>query len=287
MGTRSKMATKLDGKTWLRYSISVWDDIEKSPEERALNHPAMYPAALVTRLLDAYLRRDQGWVLDPFLGSGSTLVAAREAGLCGIGVEVVPEFADMARQRLANQPSLFSDTVVEMWEGGPVPAPFLEGPGQRLGIVLADARLLAAILPRRSMDILVTSPPYWHIHTRKRTADRKRERPYSDQPDDLGNVARYEDFLAEVGKVFEGAATVLKPGSYCIVNVMDIRVGPRFVPYHADISRVIEERGFVLDDIIIWDRRREYNNLRPLGYPHKFIVNKVHEYLLVFRLPVK
>lgn len=74
------MAAKLDGKTWLRYSISVWDDIEKSPEEKALNHPAMYPAALVTRLLQAYLRRDHGWVLDPFLGSGSTLVAARDAG---------------------------------------------------------------------------------------------------------------------------------------------------------------------------------------------------------------
>jgi len=281
------MATKLDGRTWLRYSISVWDDIEKSPEEKALNHPAMYPSALVSRLLEAYLRRDTGWVLDPFLGSGSTLIGARDMGLCGIGIEVVPEFAQMALDRLTTQRSLFSDTIVQMWHAGPVPAPFLQGSGQRLGILVGDARLLAALLPRRSMDILITSPPYWHIHTRKRTADRKDQRPYSDQPNDLGNISKYEDFLAQLGRVFEGAGVVLKPGSYCIVNVMDIRVGPRFVPYHMDVTRIVEDSGFVLEDIIIWDRRREYNNLRPLGYPHKFIVNKVHEYLLVFRLPAK
>ncbi|MBC7288717.1 MAG: site-specific DNA-methyltransferase, partial [Armatimonadetes bacterium] len=238
------MATKLDGKTWLRYSISVWDDIEKSPEEKALDHPAMYPAALVTRLLEAYLRRDSGWVVDPFLGSGSTLVGARNLGLCGIGIEVVPEFAEMAYRRLSSQPTLFEDACVKIWRGAPVPLGFLQGTGTRLGIVVADARLIATLLPRHSMDILITSPPYWHIHTRRRTADRKNERPYSDRADDLGNIRSYEEFLVELGRVFEGAAIVLRPGSYCIVNVMDIRVGSRFVPYHIDIARVVAERGF-------------------------------------------
>ena len=47
----NKIKTFLDGKTWLRYSISVWDDIEKSLEKRMLNHPAIYPSSLVERLL--------------------------------------------------------------------------------------------------------------------------------------------------------------------------------------------------------------------------------------------
>lgn len=50
-----------------------------------------------------------------------------------------------------------------------------------------------------------------------------------------------------------------------------------------DVTEAARESGFELQDIIIWDRQSEYNNLRPLGYPYKFIVNKVHEYLLVFR----
>jgi hypothetical protein len=36
---------------------------------------------------------------------------------------------------------------------------------------------------------------------------------------------------------------------------------------------------------MIWDRQKEYNNMRPLGYPYSFIVNKVHEYILIFKKP--
>ena len=52
-----------------------------------------------------------------------------------------------------------------------------------------------------------------------------------------------------------------------------------------DASILAKEIGFSLEDIIIWDRQNEYNNMRPLGYPYKFIVNKVHEYQLILRKP--
>ena len=45
----SKRANDLDGKTWLRNSISIWSDISKTPEEIALKHPAMFPTQLVSR----------------------------------------------------------------------------------------------------------------------------------------------------------------------------------------------------------------------------------------------
>ncbi len=278
------MATRLDGKTWLRYSISVWDDIEKSPEEKALGHPALYPAALVRRLLEIYLPEDGKWVLDPFAGCGSTLVAAQQLGLSGLGIEIVPEFAHLAYKRLAEQGSLFSSGTVAVFEGRGPEREFFASSSPAIGIVVGDARNLPLYCPPRCMDVLVTSPPYWHIHTRRRTADRKKERPYSDKPEDIGNIVDYEEFLGELQKVFEGCAAVLKPGSAAVVNVMDIRVGPEFIPYHMDIVGLMKAAGFRLRDIIIWDRRKEYNNLRPLGYPHKFIVNKVHEYLLVFEL---
>ena len=40
--------------------------------------------------------------------------------------------------------------------------------------------------------------------------------------------------------------------------------------------------GFNFDDTIIWNRAQEYNNLRPLGYPSVFRVNKVHEFYFDF-----
>ena len=66
---------------------------------------------------------------------------------------------------------------------------------------------------------------------------------------------------------------------------MDLRKKNRFYPYHIDISHLMEDIGFIFDDTIIWDRAQEYNNLRPLGYPSVFRVNKVHEFILIFQKP--
>ena len=50
-------------------------------------------------------------------------------------------------------------------------------------------------------------------------------------------------------------------------------------------SAKMQDIGFLFDDIIIWDRKQEYNNLRPLGHPSVFRTNKVHEYILIFQKP--
>jgi DNA modification methylase len=280
----TKRRTKLDGKTWLRYSISVWDDIEKTLEERALKHPAMFPTALVERLLDCYMWED-GVVLDPFLGSGSTLIAARTKGYSGVGFEIVRDFVKLALQRLTAPLPLDGDKVAVQLVL-PSEHLMLDQAKQTLAIVHDDARLMEQYLPPGSISIVITSPPYWMIHRRARTADYKKPRPYSDEASDLGNIERYEEFLSELMKVFFSAYRLLKPSGYCIVNVMDLRYGASFIPYHVDIVNHLTHIGFRLEDIIIWNRVKEYNNLRPLGYPHKFIINKVHEYILVFRKPL-
>ncbi len=86
--------------------------------------------------------------------------------------------------------------------------------------------------------------------------------------------------------VFGLVFTALKPGKYCVVVVMDLRKKDKFFPFHADLACKLSDRvGFIFDDIIIWDRRHEYNNMRPLGYPHVFRVNKAHEFILIFKKP--
>jgi hypothetical protein len=73
------------------------------------------------------------------------------------------------------------------------------------------------------------------------------------------------------------------------VNVMDLRKQSQFYPLHSDLAARLSEAGrerrFIYDDLIVWDRRADYNNLRPLGYPAVFRINKVHEFLLIFRKP--
>ncbi len=109
---------------------------------------------------------------------------------------------------------------------------------QALIVVQDDAHNLTAYLEDETIDFLVTSSPYWVIHRRPRTADAKEPRPYSDIPQDLG-------------KIFAAAFRVLKPGAYCIVNVMDLRYGSWFIPYHVDILSLLTRQGFRLEDIII------------------------------------
>jgi hypothetical protein len=77
----------------------------------------------------------------------------------------------------------------------------------------------------------------------------------------------------------------LRPGKYCLMVVMDLRKKSRFYPFHADMATAMQDIGYLYDDLIIWDRRHEYNNMRPLGYPYTFRINKAHEYILIFQKP--
>ena len=136
-----------------------------------------------------------------------------------------------------------------------------------------------------SVDFVVTSPPYWDILLQNRTADYKDIRNYGNSDLDLGRISDYQEFLEALSIVFTNVLTVLKPGCYCCVVVMDLRKKSRFFPLHADLAAKMQDIGFLFDDIIIWDRKQEYNNLRPLGHPSVFRINKVHEYILIFQKP--
>jgi len=278
MSIMKQVITELDGKTWMKYSISIWDDLEKTKEERELKHPAMFPVELPRRFIKIYTKRGDT-VLDPFLGTGSTVIAALELGRKGIGFDISPEYVRIAQERvkkrLGSKPtgqvsltSFESEQHVVIYEPE---------------IYCDDARNLLNYLQPNSVDLCVTSPPYWDIHRQKRTCDRREPRPYTDDIADLGNIGEYEEFLKALKDIFEKVYIVLKPNKYCIVVVMDIRKKDKFYPFHIDLTNIMKDIGFSLEDIIIWDRRKDYNYLRPIGYPYTFRVNKVHEYIMIFK----
>ena len=262
---KTKKCNRLSGAEWLRNSVSIWSNLRKTKEEISLNHPASFPLALVKKLLDCFTNEDSEVILDPFVGSGSTIIQSVLEGKKAIGIDTSQSYLDLTNTRL-RQLDLFSN--------------YLSGSYT----LINDSSINASnYISGDSVDIIITSPPYWNILNRKRTADGKQIRNYGNESNDLGQIDKYEDFISSIGAVFRELSMILKVNKYCIINVMDIRKGSNFYCVHSDIASELSNSGYELDDIIIWDRSHEYNNLRPLGYPSVFRINRIHEFILVFK----
>ena len=191
------MAEKLNnlaGGTWLQYSFSIWRDAQKNKEEWKLKHPAMFPMKLAERLIEIYTNKSNQIILDPFMGSGSVLIAAQAMKMKGVGFEISKEYCDMAKNRLEETyKSMFSKGNSEIY---------------------CDSSLnIKKYLEPNSVDLTITSPPYWDILNRKRTADKKDIRNYGISKEDLVNIAYYEYFLLSIQNVFKEGE--LKEESVC------------------------------------------------------------------------
>ncbi len=258
----------LNGKEWLQNSFSIWRDIRKNSEEIKLKHPAMYPIQLCEKLINIYTKDDGEVILDPFMGVGSTIIAAKNLRKQGVGIELSQEFFKIAKDRLSSTQKTLNDTnKVNFFE-----------PELHCG----DARNELKKISSESVDLCINSPPYWDILNQKRTADNKSIKNYSDSESDIGNLKDYNLFLEELKKIYSEVYRTLKKNKRCCVIVMDIRKKDKFFPLHIDISRIMSEIGFELEEFVIWDRQHEYNNMKTLGYPWVFRFNKVHEFICVY-----
>ncbi len=82
---------------FLAWTLGMWTF--PGANARRVGHPAPFPEELPRRLIKLYSYPDD-LVLDPFLGSGTTVVAARRLGRRGIGVEINPQFCELATGNL-------------------------------------------------------------------------------------------------------------------------------------------------------------------------------------------
>jgi DNA modification methylase len=105
-----KAASRLSQQEWMDLKTQIWwmypDNVPRQD-----GHPAPFPEALPNRLLAMYTFRavpEHGFpgdiVLDPFAGSGTTCVAARRMGRRYVGIELNPDFCNLAQHRLAATP---------------------------------------------------------------------------------------------------------------------------------------------------------------------------------------
>jgi DNA modification methylase len=246
--------------------------------EKQRIHGASFPQSLAEHQILIYTKRGET-VLDPFVGIGTTLDAAAATGRNGIGIELNPEFVELAKKDLIQ---IEKKTKTK----------------QR--IICDDVRNIRKYLEPESVNFILTSPPYANmlqkvqrrfLYKWKSARDKfgftpiKNTRPYSGDPRDIGNLP-YNECLDALEQVFSDTLEILKDDSYAVWVVKDFRDLENDIPYvnfHGDIIERAEKSGWTLWDIRIYDQTR-FRPLIILGIPSRnFYLNIGHSYILVFK----
>ena len=100
-GSERREASKLTSEEWREYAQSLWELPRPSPDVDA-DHPAVFPVELPRRLIALYSFAGD-LVLDPFVGTGTTAVAAKQAGRDYVGIDQNRSYVAAARSRLDTQ----------------------------------------------------------------------------------------------------------------------------------------------------------------------------------------
>ncbi|MEO0004641.1 MAG: DNA methyltransferase [candidate division WOR-3 bacterium] len=206
-----------------------------------------------------YTKKDD-WVLDTFVGSGTTLIECRRLGRNGIGIELNQEVADRARELIQKEPNVYN-VVSE--------------------VVVGDSRKinLQEILARyniKQVQLLIMHPPYHDIIK------------FSKDKNDLSNARNTEEFLEMFGEVIDNATPYLEKGRYFALVIGDKYSQGAWVPLGFYCMNEALRRSYMLKSIIVknFEETRGKRNQKELwryrALVGGFYVFK-HEYIMLFK----
>ncbi len=275
LGERGKLSpyntlNDLTGKEWIKFTKSWF--IHRPPRRKndEILHPAKYPETLVEEFIRFFSKED-AWILDPFLGTGSSLVAAGNAKRNGVGIEIMNKYFKTSKKRIKDG-----------------------NYKTKLKPLLGSSSNLVEVLSKNGMaekkfDFIVTSPPYWNQLERsslrqKNRKDKGLDTKYSAKKDDIGNVANYEEFLEAQAEIFDQVYDVTKENGYLVIITNNVYFQGELYPLAFDTAASLRKRGkksWKLKDEKIW--LQDDKPLIALGVNNAWVGNRHHQYCLIFR----
>lgn len=249
----------LNGTDWIKFTKSWFiADGKKSDITRDIeSHPASFPPDMICEFIKFFTKENET-VLDPFLGTGSTLVACDMTKRKGIGIELIPKYAKVASQRT---PQL---------------------------VIQGDARteIKKLIAEGKTVKFCITSPPYWNIlqktkdYTQQKRKKKGLDLQYSEQKDDFGNITEYARYLEELSSLFFELYNLLERGGHLVIIVQNVRDKGETTPIAFDLTNHLRKKYKYLGEKI-WCQNQK--TLRPYGYPFAFVSNVHHHFCLIFK----
>lgn len=265
----------MTAKQWVKSQIGVWQFNYQGRDVRNKNlHPATFPISLAERIIKLFTHEGE-LVIDPFVGSGTTLVAARDLNRNAVGFDLQKKYIELCKERLLNG-NLFNQA-------------------QQVAIC-DDAINIDQYLEPETVSLIWTSPPYANLLNRKRKNksrrgnERKNEQlgkveQYSQNPRDLGTMS-IEAYTSAMGGIYERLLPLLRPKAHCVINVPDMWWKNKRITIHVALIEELRRRGYELRNTIIWDRTNIVNRVGIFGWPSNYItMGTTFEYLLDFWRP--
>jgi hypothetical protein len=211
------------------------------------------------QLLRRYTKKGE-WVLDPFLGSGTTLIECKRLGRNGVGVELNADVAKSADSIIEKEKNPFKITTKVI----------------RGNSGTFDYKSELKKLKTESFQFAIMHPPYWDIIK------------FSNNKDDLSNAKSVQDFLKMFGEVVNNFFPVLSKGRYCAVVIGDKYYSGEWIPLGFYVMQEMMNKGFKLKSTIIknFDQTTAKRNQKELwryrALTGGFYIFK-HEYIFLFQ----
>ncbi|MHA2270769.1 MAG: DNA methyltransferase [Candidatus Hodarchaeales archaeon] len=267
--------------------VPLWAIVKSPPRKKEEKyHPAKFPEQLVQLFIRSFTTEGHR-VFDPMVGTGSTLIAAAKIGRHSVGLELIPEFANIARKRL-NQ-SHPKKALDEWLDSKDASSERVSRPTTR--VLEGDARKIAddSRLSDLRFHYAITSPPYWSVLRNPGSEYQKERRQqallqqYSEDERDLGNIEDYDVFLEALAAIYEALATKLTPNGHLTVIVKNVKRNHIVYPIAWDLAtrlckpsdcyRYVGATLWCQDDV----------KVRPFALGIHWVSNVLHHYCLHFQ----
>lgn len=253
----------IDMKKWKEhveiYTDTLWfiDKRDNSGAHSGAYHGNFVPQ-IPFQLFSRYTKK-RDWILDPFMGSGTSLIEARRMGRNSIGIDLQESVVNEAAGRIHSETN--SECQTQMFVG--------DSSSLDLGTLLDSIAL-------KSYQFIIFHPPYWDIIK------------FSDNPKDLSNAGSLESFLEGFGKIIDNTTQYLEKNRYCAVVIGDKYANSQVVPLGFHCMNLFIQKGFLLKAILVknfGDTKGKANQQgiwRYRALASDFYIFK-HEYIFVFK----
>jgi hypothetical protein len=262
--TKHSKINDLNLNRWKEYDDIITDSLWiLNKRDNSGVHHAGYWGNFIPQIPNQLLRRytKKGeWVLDPFLGSGTTLIETQRLGRNAVGIELSKKVLDQTKKNIAK-------------EANPdkVKLEFLIGDSASV-----DLNNVLTSLQIKSFQFQIFHPPYWDIIK------------FSNSKSDLSNTKSIEEFLNSFGKVLDNSLPHLDKKRYAAVVISDKYSGGEWIPLGFYVMQEVLKRGMILKSTIVKNfeettaKRNQKELWRYRALAGGFYVFK-HEYIFIFQ----